>query len=399
MNRFVWWVENEQKQSKLNAEPGKKNRRCVSLVGTFLLLAIGLWSCVDPVEPSFRFRENFVFVDGELSNLPGFSRLRLQSSRLEGDFFRLEPLLASSVESVDEQNNVVQWQAQGESGLYTPPADFAGEVGRSYHLRVLLENGTELMSNPERMPSPVPIERLQMKFAQEAYYSDALRRFVPAFRFLVDFEDPAEQPNYYRFRYQTWEKLDVCLTCNFGRVNPAIMACISNDNTPYPRRFDYPCLGECWENTLSTAINVFSDQFVDGNPVIGYEAARIPWDWYGGLLVIVEQQQLSEPAFAYNEVIQEISLGSSGLNASLPAALTGNVFNTSERSSETVLGYFAAVASTSERIYFNRDTVEGTSLPLDINFNFDEPPAPGVIYMHPCDAPNRSSVRPEGWPN
>ncbi len=366
--------------------------------GLFLLLSST--ACVDVVAPDFRFRDGFVFVEGEISNEVGFSRLRLQTSRITGSRFELIPLTVSQVQSIDGAGQIVDWQeAVVGSGYYLPPTDYAGTPGESYAVRILTQDGRMMHSSPEILPAPVPFENLRMQFDQEAYYSEALRRFVPAFRFLVDFQDPTTHNNYYRFRHQTWEKLDVCVTCRFSRFNRSQGACVSDNTSQRVARFDYPCLGECWENAINSEINLFSDRFVNGNRVEAYEAARIPWEWYGGLLVIVEQQQLTERAHAFNEVIKGISIGSAGLNATLPAALVGNVAYENSDEEETVLGYFAAVGTTSDRLYFNRDTVQGNSLFIDNRFNFDTPPPPGVIYMHPCEEANRSPIRPLGWPN
>jgi hypothetical protein len=115
------------------------------------------------------------------------------------------------------------------------------------------------------------------------------------------------------------------------------------------------------------------------------------------LLIVGELQKVSANAHAYYSVLRQQSLGGGGLNATLPAALDGNIDPVVE-DSPPVLGYFSVVASSEGRVYFNRDTINGVPLPFDGNINFDIPPPPGAPYVHPCQGNDRRNQAPTGWP-
>lgn len=350
-------------------------------------------SCVEPVHPEYNYRDGFIFMDGEVSNLAGRSIVKLREAQLTLGTYLLLPFTAQSVETIDGAGNTVNWISEENSGDYLPPPDFTAQAGESYFLRIITTTGQVIESDPEVMPTAVPIADLRIEFAQDAYFDDSRDRFIPAFRFLVDFQDPPVEKNYYRFRSRTWEKLNSCLTCYFRQADPFNGGeCISTNQSRFATRNDYACDGDCWERTENRAVNIFSDQFINGNLVQSYEAGRSDYDARGGLLVIVEQQLLTERAFAYNNMVKAATSASGGLNSSLPAALDGNI-NSLTEGAVPVLGYFAALPTDERRHYFNRDTTNGTSLPLE-SLNYDMPQR----YFHPCEGPNRTIVRPDGWP-
>lgn len=293
--------------------------------GGCIALLLLLLSCVEPIRPEFNYRDGFIFVDGEISNLAGRSRLSLQQAELRLGTYRLLPYRAATVQTIAEDGTAVDWQPVDDTDLYVPPEDFTGQAGQSYFLRIMTTDGEVIESDPELLATAVPIDTFQIVFDQESYFSDQLHRFVPAFGFAVDFRDPAGERNYYRFRHRTWEMLDVCLRCSPGRADPVSGECLP---TPFPLGapyLDYPCRQDCWEVTAGEDVNLFSDEFINGNPVRAYHAGRVDFDYYGGLLVAVEQQVITQRAFEYSEVIQRSTTGSGGLNAALPATLDGNV--------------------------------------------------------------------------
>ena len=371
------------------------NAKICHVIG-FTLLVLVLSSCIDPVVPEFRFRDGFLLVDGEVTNEPDRSYVTISLTELIANRYELNPFAVQSVEVIADNGEVTIFTQVEDSKFYQPPPGFAGTPGRTYFIRIMTAEGQIIESSPETMVEAVPIDNLQMVFDQEAYFSNDRRRFIPSFRFLVDFQDPAGETNYYRYRYRTWEQEEVCLSCSFGQANAVTMSCVPTEASQSVRRYDYLCAEPCWERTISERVNVFSDEFINGNRVSGYEAARIDWDWQGFLLVIIEQQSITRENYQYNRVVSELSDGSGGLNSTLPAALDGNIDSETE-GGFPVLGYFGVAATTTDRVFFDRDTVNGEPLPFDAAFNLDVPPPPGVAYLHPCEGVNRSNVRPEGW--
>ncbi|MEL6140300.1 MAG: DUF4249 domain-containing protein [Bacteroidota bacterium] len=360
-----------------------------ALGGTLLLLM----TCVDPVTPAFNIRDGFLLIEGQVIDQPGLSEVRVSQSELLFGNYTLVPIQGATVSSIDSQGEEVNWTLIPTTNRYQPPANFVGQTGETYYIRVVTPDGQIVESTPERMPNAVPIQNAEVRFEQEAYFSDGRNRFIPAFRLLVDFEDPANEQNYYQWKFRSWEFLDVCARCERSVWREG--ECISTPDSRFVPRYDYLCDAPCWTTSRSSQINILSDEFSQGQRIENIEAGRVDFDWPGGLLLEVQQLSTTKAQFEYNQVLENLAEGSGGLNATLPAALIGNLQEVSD-SGINALGFVGAASVAVERIYFDRDTVDGQPLPFDASIRL-EPllPSPPVA---PCEGINRSRIRPVGWP-
>jgi hypothetical protein len=244
------------------------------------------------------------------------------------------------------------------------------------------------------MPASVAIQEVRVVFEQEAYFSTGRDRFVPAFRMLLDLEDPSDEENYYQFGFTAWETIEVCASCERARWRNG--ECIASPDTRFVARWDYLCDMECWVSAQSGGRNILSDAFINGNRVEDIEVGRFDFARTGGLLFVLEQFNITQPSFKFSEVLEGISEGSGGLNAPLPAALVGNLTDLSDNRTN-VLGYVGVAAVNVERIYIDRDTVNGT--PLSSNASIILEPADPSPPRAPCVGGVRTTERPAGWPN
>ena len=103
-------------------------------------------------------------------------------------------------------------------GAYQLPADFTGQPGHAYQLRFQLSDGAQYASDTQLLPAiPVLlISKVSSRFNAKSF-SPALDGFFAAGHDLfVDFHDPAEQHNYYRWDWKMWEKQVFCRSCYQG---------------------------------------------------------------------------------------------------------------------------------------------------------------------------------------
>lgn len=367
----------------------------ISLRLLVLFLAIISQSCVEAVEPLYELRPGFLLIEGQIADQAGSSVVRIKKSELLFGNYNLVPVTdLASVRSVDETGSEVNWMANPEeAGSFQPPADFSARIGSTYFLRIITAEGQVIESLPEPTPRSVPIAAARFKFEQEAYFNSNLNRFVPAFRLLVDVEDPADERNYYQWKYSTYEFLAVCARCERSVWRNG--SCLGGDQYRFIGRYDYLCDAACWAQSKGSGIQILSDALSQGQRISNIEAGRIDFDWFGGLLADLQQINTSKGLFDYNTVLKNLSEGSGGLNAPLPAALIGNLRDVTN-SDVQVLGYVGVVALNNSRIYINRDTVQGMPLPYDAT-TLLEPLLP-FPPLAPCVGPGRSLTRPVGWP-
>lgn len=363
-------------------------------VFVFLFLMVSLTTCADPVTPVYRYETGFLLIEGRITDQDGYSEIRLSRNEILFGVYQLTPVEDAVVSSVDDDGQEVAWEQMEETNRYRPPVGWAAAAGKSYQIRAVTPQGEVIESTSELMPTNVPIQEARVKFEQEAYFSTAQNRFIPAFRMLLDLEDPGDEENFYNFGFTAWETIAVCASCERSRWRNG--QCIAGPDTRFVRRWDYLCDMECWISAQGGGRNILSDAFINGNRVDNIEVGRFDFKRKGGLLFVLEQYNVTKEAFAFSEVLEGISEGSGGLNAPLPAALIGNLTDLSENKTN-VLGYVSVAAVNIERIYFDRDTVNGEPLPFSPPIILE--PADPSPPRAPCVGGTRTAVRPEGWPN
>ena len=354
------------------------------------LLVLLVVSCTDPAVPKYDYTTDFLLVDGRIVGTAGRSQVIVNRSGLQFGNFQLKPVVGARVVSVDDQGTEVRWLPAGEAGTFRPPNEFVPLTGRTYHLRIETDEGEVIESDPEVILPTVTLDDLRIRFDQEAYFSTELERFVPAFTLLVDFDDPAAEDNFYQFTYRTWARTEICATCYGGVYRNG--GCVAQARVEY---YDYGCDRVCWTVGRGTAVNILSDALSTGGPLRNVAAGQFPFVGSGGILTEVEMSSISGRALEYLRQLSQLTDGAGGLNAPLPAPLYGNLRDRSPNNTN-VLGYVAAAAVSSRRLYFNRDSIAGTPLrPARVPRYEPLNPSPPVA---PCSGPNFTSEQPVGWP-
>ena len=106
--------------------------------------AIVLSSCTKVVDLKLNEPENKVAVDGLISNRAGESFIKLAYTKGYLSSDEPETLIDAQVSVRDNGGNLILFTASGNEGLYLPPADFVGKVGKTYTLDVQYEGGSVL---------------------------------------------------------------------------------------------------------------------------------------------------------------------------------------------------------------------------------------------------------------
>ena len=178
--------------------------RRLQLVILHFCLVLLLIGCTDPIVPAYQFETGFLLVEGSITDTEGYSEIRLSRNALLFGNYTLIPITDATVSVIDGDGVEVAWVNTPETGSYRAPANWAGVAGQTYQLRALTPEGEILESKAEIMPGGVPITNAEIRFEQEAYFSVGRDRFIPAFILEVDLNDPAEEENFYQFRYTVY---------------------------------------------------------------------------------------------------------------------------------------------------------------------------------------------------
>ncbi|MEX0288876.1 MAG: DUF4249 family protein [Flavobacteriaceae bacterium] len=369
------------------------------LLTTFLLLLSGalLSTCIDPVTPEFELEEGLIFVDGFVSTAPGASFVSVEVSAFEFGVYVVNFVAGAEVSFRNTvTNEVVNLEERAE--VYVPPEDFVAVPGESWELNIMLQDGRQLLSEPESVLDPIPITNIRASYNPEMEFVEAENDFIPGHLITVDFIDPAQETNNYYWTYKSFENIIVCEKCRFSMLREGECTRGLSGTDPY---YDYICETACWQIRYPERINILSDRFIDGNSVRDIEVAQIPLYTIEDIVIEIQQISLTPAAFEYFEVLKDIVDDNRGLNAPPPAALVGNMSNVND-SEDFVFGRFTAAASSTASIFIDRTDIPEAPIetyePINVE-EFGEGPPP-LTTQAPClEGRFRTSEEPETWQN
>ncbi|WP_240543670.1 DUF4249 domain-containing protein [Spirosoma foliorum] len=367
---------------------------------------------MDPLESTINSSLNVLIVDVTITDKAETQVIRLnrsQADRLTGRFGYV-PVTKANVQIVVDSVEVVIAE-ETTDGRYQLPADFKGKVGHVYQLKFTLAEGTRYESTPELLQPVAPIGQVRALFNSASLSSTERlnNTYTAAHDFYVDFTDPANQPNSYRWDWLDWERQEWCRSCNRGfyqvkdEKGNLIEDCVStNLNSSFTASFDYHCRTACWEILYSHDLVVFDDQYSNGKQIKGLRIGRVPLYSKEPSLVELRQSSLTKKAYDYLKRLMEDTQTTGGVAGGQPALLVGNVHNVTEPN-EAVVGYFTVSSVSSVRYWLTRSDATGIAPGLFVAQNghppVDEPPSgrdrpPTAVCV---SSDTRTPYKPEGW--
>ncbi len=349
------------------------------------------FSCVDPVEPQFDFKDGLIFIDAFALSEKGTSFVNIQKSEIDNDRFLLRSISDAIVffENIETGNRIEL--SETTSGNYIPPADFLVAEDESWLLSIQLSDGTKIESSVETVRGAIPIDQINASYSPEVEFDQQLDRFIPGHKIFIDWTDPTEEENYYLWLSKSFETLHVCHTCERSRWRDGIC----DSSLPAPPYYSYLCDTTCWQVRPSTAIQIQDDRVTNGATTTNKEITILPFYRREDILVQIQQVALTKSAFNYFKLIADISNESGGLNAPPPAGLLGNLFDPNDPEA-SILGQFTAASVATKSLYIDRSGIVESPLNPDPSIRLE-----GCDYCPnycPCEeSPFRTSTKPEGW--
>ncbi len=374
--------------------PTKPNfKHCIILI----FLPITFLTCTDPVAPEYEFIGGIVHIDGFIGTTEGASYVSITESDVSYSYRNV---------FVSDANvffvNAISGEriALYEDGSKYIPEDYAfkGGVGEKWYLEVNLPDGKKYLSEIETVIPSVPIKDISAKYDKQLEFSEDHDDYVPGHEVSITFDDPADQTNYYYWRYKTYDKEEICKICYRGKFRDN--ACVEEPSVDY---YTYWCESDCWRIDYSSNIKIFSDKFSNGTTTTSLPVANLLLTRKTKILVEIQQFSLTPKAYEYYRTIKDLVDNNGGFNAPLPAALIGNMYNP-EDPNEYVLGRFTASSATTKYIMIDRTKIAESPIGRKIAPHPEEteatpmgPPEPPVTSA-PCEESRyRTAIEPEGW--
>ncbi|MFY0651408.1 MAG: DUF4249 domain-containing protein [Cyclobacteriaceae bacterium] len=355
----------------------------------FSLLLITSTACIEKYQFELS-KEPILVIDGAITDESGIHVVKLSFSSTFTDnpvFVPVDPLVGNArVEIIDDNNQVVQLEEQ-QTGTYHTHSSFQGEIGRTYQLRVTLNNGKKYESEPELLrPTGGIVENISFENTSRSVTLDGNIIEEDIVLFKIDFTDNAETENYYRWRYKEIYEVEAPMADN---PPPCPFKCRPCTQNP---------VKQCWATKFDNEIlKIESDELFDGKSVKNYEIYAVPSDrrFDIGYVASIEQYSLSKGAYEYWSAIQNQQNNNGTIFETPNYQIRGNIKSLDD-SDELVLGYFVASAKSINRRFVSETEIPGLVGPINCSPNKDG------CYPNACQdcrAWPASRVRPDFWPN
>ncbi|MEZ4901354.1 MAG: DUF4249 domain-containing protein [Spirosomataceae bacterium] len=338
-----------------------------------MLLLGFIWGCVDLYKVEIKTPKSYLIVEGTITNLPErqfVSLFRTQSNAIfkSSEFTSTIVAQRGSYEAVKganvkvvEDGRTTYNLTEETPGVYVMPSLFLGKVGSVYQLFIETKEGQQYVSSLETMNKVTPIERIYEKFNPKGVLdrSTSIGQ-IATNDFYVDFTDPVNERNFYRWSSVTYEIQNICTTCRGGLYYKQATsgACREEKLLSVNNLFDYECESLCWDIFYGNSLNIFSDVYTNGKTQKDKLVAQIPLYQSNPCLVVIRQESLSANAYRYLKLVQDQSLNTGTLADTPPAPIRGNLDNTADKS-ELVLGYFMANMVEENRYWLDRKNTSG----------------------------------------
>jgi|KBSMisStandDraft_5_1062788.scaffolds.fasta_scaffold00282_16 hypothetical protein len=330
-----------------------------------LLVLLAQAACVKEIPLESKFGEKRLVVEGMMTNEATPYSVKLSY------LFGLDTYIGLDEVDYEEGAIVTLSDLAGPStpmehvdrGVYqSSDPSFIGEVGHEYQLTILTPDGKKYISKPEKM---LPVPPIDSAYTDYNFHGPA---FGEGYDIYIDFTDPGQQQNYYRWTAFSYSVIR-------SKCVPCTGLC--------PTCFEY-----CWLRHDSKDIDIVSDQYFDGRAVKGKKVFFSPAFVNQRHLVEVQQMSLTPQAFSFWQKYKDQQSRIGSIFDPAPASIGGNVYNAND-STETQLGYFFISAVARKKF-----TLLDPEHRL-VSGDYDYP----RMIEGTCDAvyPGATVQRPGGW--
>jgi len=391
----------------------------------FIIFLLCITACIEPYEPEVGDYESTLVVDGIITNGSAPFQVKLSRSFLYTDNL---PLPISDAEVfIETEQGEKKILIETNPGTYeNDPANFRGEVGKSYRLLISTPEGNQFESDWQQLKASPSLD-LVVDY-QEKLNSNGEPKLGAQINL-----NTADAENNTRF-YQ-WEFVE---TYEYLLISPPRIAVTFISRNRIDEITDIPYNSPdfegftCWKTEESRNILIGSTAELTEDVIQNYPLHFVDnstYRLYRRYSFLVKQYALNEDYFEYLKKVEAVNETTGSLFDPIPNEIFGNI-NSSDGRDLPVLGYFTAAGIKEKRIFINRgdlpdglratfgpvcqnDTLDlntrtlydkvnrGNQILYDYNYSLLGGVIIGYIITEPpcasCAATEASNVRPDFW--
>lgn len=312
-------------------------------------------SCIDVLDYSSSNDNQQLVVDGFITDAPGPYTIRLTKTRRTAEYRPYSTVTAKSVSIFDTEGNSEQL-VEKDAGVYqTSSSGIRGQMGKSYYVRIELNDGKIYQSIPEKITPAGRVDTSYFEF-EKVVSEKGISSYQ--FRIFMDSHGNPSGDNYFLWKligtYKVITSPELHILLRPGPIKDP-RPCSGFVVIPETGKLGYvkPCeCCQCWASKVDSKANV-SDNYIVANAVFNkVDMGVIPvefWYFWEKTMVTVQQMSLSKSAHAYWKTVKDQQEGSQSLFQPAIGKARSNIRLISGE--EEVQGYFFA-ASVSKKVFF-----------------------------------------------
>lgn len=342
----------------------------------FVSAIILLSSCVTPFDVKTDFHQEIV-VQGMITDQPGPYLIKISKTlSLNDELGKADVISGATVTIYDDLGNS-ETLRENSPGNYSTNS-FQGVVGRSYWIKIIVDEGNIYQSSVEKLLPVGDFSNLSYEFRQNEDADANLQiSSTNGFNIFLDSEVLPEQENrvWWRwtgtFEISTHPELQKKILATNPPVEPPLLIPDAPPCSGYfvsrPNTKGATAIGPlaecqcctCWVNQYNQIPLISNPKFISNGQInklnIGFiEANRRTF--YNKYYFEVEQLSISQEVYDFWTNVIAQKGNSSNLFQTPPPKTRGNIVATTPNSIPAV-GYFAVSASKKHGIFINRDAV------------------------------------------
>lgn len=362
-----------------------------------LLVLIG---CVESIEFDVPPAEELLVIEGYISNEDSPYTVNISRAiPLSADSLVRPPVENAKIRLYDDENNIEDFH-EVSPGVYETTGAIRGEVGRSYHIRVELEDGSVYESVPDLMKPVGNVEEIRYEFEARREEQNFTEVNKDVFNVYIDSDAGPGVGNYVRWRYKgTYRivtnpelKIEILPWSDLPRPIPRDCSGFRIAGHPSGSGYilvqvrDCTCC-ECYVAHYEEAPQLSDDMLIADSQFNNIKVGEVPISnitFYDKYLLEVEQMSMTQTAYEFFKLIRIQKTEASNIFQPPSGELIGNI--KALNSDDRVVGLFWSTAISKKTAFIQRDDIP---YPLTPTETITES---CLLYFD-----DASTTKPEAW--
>ncbi len=320
-----------------------KSKQTLLSFAVLLLFSLSLNTCTDSLKGVIKTADGVLVVEGSVTDWPGTYEVKLYLKSLDVNIKTKSPVQNADVVVSDDKGNSYPF-IEGAKGSYiSDPADFTGIPGRSYKLKIELDNGKTYQSKSEKLKAAPVVDTIYPIFIKKISTQGTS---TGTFDLIGVLNDPSTKGDYYRWDWTHYYPKNICNVYKQDGLN-----------------YESACCETCFgiQRPWGKAI-IASDVYSNGNRM-RQKLSTISYDTRADYFIVVDLYNIPESTYQFWRNINNL-IGTSNANAQeAPITIPSNIVNV-DNPKDLALGVFTVAGFSRKSFYVKRDYLREEPNPL-----------------------------------